>query len=42
MLGYDASNLVYGMGNWTNDPDVYVKRFDPETTPKDFRVETGE
>ena len=42
MLGYDASNLVYGMGNWTNDPDVYVRRFDPETTPKDFRVETGE
>ena len=40
MLGYDASNLVFGMGGWTNDPNVYVKRFDPETTPKDYPVES--
>lgn len=42
MLGYDASNLVFGMGNWTNDPNVYVRRFDPEATPKDFPVVTGD
>lgn len=41
LLGYDANNLVYGMGMWTNDPAVYVKRFDPEKTPKDYTVETG-
>ncbi len=39
LLGYDASNLVFGMGNWTNDPAVYVNRFNPETTPRDFPVE---
>jgi rhodanese-related sulfurtransferase len=42
MLGYDASNLVYGMGNWTNDPAVYVNRFNPETTPRDYPVEKGQ
>jgi rhodanese-related sulfurtransferase len=42
VLGYDASNLQFGMGNWTNDPDVYVRRFDPDTTPKDYPVESVE
>jgi rhodanese-related sulfurtransferase len=42
MLGYDASNLVYGIGNWTNDPDVYVNRFNPETTPRDYPVVKGQ
>jgi rhodanese-related sulfurtransferase len=42
MLGYDAYNLQSGMGNWTNDPAVYVNRFDPETTPRDYPVEKGQ
>ena len=40
MLGYDAYSLLYGMSSWTTDPDVYVRRFDPETTPNDFTVDT--
>jgi hypothetical protein len=30
------------MGNWTNDPAVYVNRFNPETTPRDYPVEKGQ
>lgn len=41
MLGYDAASMTYGMSGWTQDPDVYVKRFDPEKTPKDYPTESG-
>ncbi|MEZ4767345.1 MAG: rhodanese-like domain-containing protein [Caldilineales bacterium] len=41
MLGYDAASMTYGMSGWTDDPEVYVNRFDPEKTPRDFTVETG-
>ena len=33
MLGYDAYNLLYGMSGWSNNPDVYIRRFDPATVP---------
>jgi rhodanese-related sulfurtransferase len=31
MLGYDASNLLFGMQAWTMDDDVRVKYFNPDT-----------
>lgn len=31
MLGYDTSNLLFGMQGWTMDKDVRVKMFNPET-----------
>ena len=40
MLDYDVMNLRNGMSSWSNDPDVYVRRFDPETTPGGYAVET--
>ena len=30
VLGYDASNLLFGMQGWTMDDDVRVKSFSPE------------
>ena len=30
MLGYDASNMLFGMQAWTMDDDVRVKSFNPE------------
>ncbi|MCB0203385.1 MAG: rhodanese-like domain-containing protein [Anaerolineae bacterium] len=41
LLGYDAASMTYGMSGWSDDPEVYVKRFDPETTPRDFAFDTG-
>jgi rhodanese-related sulfurtransferase len=40
MLGYEAYGLLYGMSSWTSDPEVYVKRFDPEQHTYDYIVET--
>lgn len=40
VLGYDVQNLRHGMASWTDDPDVYVKRFDPATSQGDYNVET--
>jgi rhodanese-related sulfurtransferase len=40
MLGYEAYSLLHGMSSWTNDPEVYVKRFDPEKHTNDYFVET--
>ncbi len=40
MLGYEAYSLLYGMSSWTSDPEVYVKRFDPEKHTNDYRIET--
>lgn len=39
MLGYDAYALQFGMSSWTSDPDVYVKRFDPEDHARDYLVD---
>jgi rhodanese-related sulfurtransferase len=40
MLGYEAYGLLYGMSSWTTDPEVYVKRFDPETHTHDYIIDT--
>jgi rhodanese-related sulfurtransferase len=40
MLGYEAYSLLFGMSSWTSDPEVYVKRFNPETHTADYAVET--
>lgn len=37
MLGYDAYSLLFGMGGWSNNPEVYVLRFDPAAVP-DYSV----
>ncbi|HHB90013.1 MAG TPA: rhodanese-like domain-containing protein [Anaerolineae bacterium] len=39
MAGYDAYTLLFGMSSWTNDPEVFVKRFNPEKHANDFPVE---
>ena len=39
MLGYDAYALLYGMSSWTSDPEVFVKRFNPEQHTHDYAVE---
>jgi len=33
VLGYDAWNMASGMQAWSADPNVYVKRFNPDTVP---------
>ncbi|NOZ72732.1 MAG: rhodanese-like domain-containing protein [Chloroflexi bacterium] len=38
-LGYDASTLLFGMSGWSDDPAVFVKRFNPEVHAHDYRVE---
>ena len=40
MLGYEAYGLLHGMSSWTTDPEVYVKRFNPETHAADYRIDT--
>jgi rhodanese-related sulfurtransferase len=40
MLGYDAYSLLFGMSSWTTDPDVFVKRFDPDTHANDYTIDT--
>ena len=40
VLGYDVQNLRHGMASWTDDPEVYVKRFDPATSQGNYDVET--
>lgn len=39
-LGYDVQNLLHGFSSWSTDPDIYVTRFDPETSQGDYQVET--
>lgn len=39
-LGYDVSNLLHGMSSWSDDPAVYVSRFDPATSQGDYATET--
>jgi rhodanese-related sulfurtransferase len=40
MLGYEAYSLLFGMSSWSSDPEVYVKRFDPETHTNDYIIDT--
>jgi rhodanese-related sulfurtransferase len=40
MLGYDAYSLLHGMSSWTSNPDVFVKRFNPDTHANDFTIDT--
>ena len=40
MLGYEAYSLLFGMSSWTTDPEVYVKRFDPEKHTGDYTIDT--
>ncbi|GAF67917.1 unnamed protein product, partial [marine sediment metagenome] len=39
MLGYDAFALKFGMSAWTGDPEVFVKRFDPDAHTFDYTVD---
>jgi len=41
VMGYDVQNLLHGMSSWSTDPDVYVKRFNPDAHQGDFKVETA-
>ena len=41
LLGYDATNLKFGMMGWTEDDDVLATaRYGPDTAMRDYRVET--
>jgi rhodanese-related sulfurtransferase len=40
MLGYDAYSLLFGMSSWSSDPEVFVKRFNPETHTNDYTIDT--
>jgi len=40
MLGYEACSLLHGMSSWTTDPEVFVKRFDPEKHASDYTIDT--
>jgi rhodanese-related sulfurtransferase len=40
LLGYDATNLKFGMMGWTADDEVLAtKRFGPDTDQRDYRLE---
>jgi len=39
LLGYDASNLLFGMEGWTMDNDVRAKYFEPETHLSEYPYE---
>jgi rhodanese-related sulfurtransferase len=40
VLGYDVQNLLHGMSSWSDDPEVYVSRFDPASSQGSYKVET--
>jgi rhodanese-related sulfurtransferase len=40
VLGYDVENLRNGMSSWSDDPAIYVTRFNPETDQGSFSTET--
>ena len=40
VLGYNVTNLLHGMSSWSDDPAVYVSRFDPATSQGDYATET--
>jgi rhodanese-related sulfurtransferase len=42
ILGYDVSNMKYGMMGWTLDEEVLgTARYDLETTGRDYQLEAG-
>ncbi|GAB4542115.1 MAG: hypothetical protein Kow0063_33680 [Anaerolineae bacterium] len=42
MLGYNVSNIKYGMMGWTEDDEVLATtRFGPDTEQRDYRVESA-
>ncbi|NOX63014.1 MAG: rhodanese-like domain-containing protein, partial [Chloroflexi bacterium] len=40
MAGYDAKTLLFGMSSWTTDPNVFVKRFNPEKHAHSYMTTT--
>jgi rhodanese-related sulfurtransferase len=40
MMGYTACSLLFGMSSWTNDAEVYAKRFNPEVHTGDYTIDT--
>jgi rhodanese-related sulfurtransferase len=40
VMDYEVQNLLHGMSAWSSDPDVYVKRFSPESHQKNYQIET--
>jgi rhodanese-related sulfurtransferase len=41
LLGYDVTNLKFGMMGWTEDDEVLATaRYGPETAIRDYRIET--
>ena len=41
LLGYDATNLKFGMMGWTEDDEVLATaRYGPDTAMRDYTVET--
>ena len=40
VLDYDVSNLLHGMSSWSDDPAVFVSRFDPATSQGNYNTET--
>jgi rhodanese-related sulfurtransferase len=41
LLGYDATNLKFGMMGWTEDDEVLATaRYGPDTAVRDYRLET--
>ena len=40
VLGYDAANLLHGMGSWTTDAALAPKAFDPAVAQNDYATET--
>jgi rhodanese-related sulfurtransferase len=41
VLDYEVTNLLHGMSSWTDDPAIYVSRFDAATSQGDFKTETA-
>jgi len=40
MLGYETYSLLFGMSSWTSNPDVFVKRFNPDAHTGDYTIDT--
>jgi rhodanese-related sulfurtransferase len=41
LLGYDAKNLMYGMGAWSKNMEVVKSRFDNSKDGKDYKFVVG-
>ncbi len=40
VLDYDVQNLLHGISSWSDDPAVYVSRFDPASHQGNYKTET--